>query len=66
MLRFGVDGIAWLLDVAVLQAALAVGLGSFAGRVVWFLRLVQATFSPDRDLPISAKTQRQLRTASYS
>lgn len=49
ILRFGVAGIAGLaVDVAVLYAALAMGLGPFAGRAVSFLCAVWATFTLNR------------------
>lgn len=49
ILRFGVAGIAGLVvDMAVLYAAMAVGLGPFAGRAISFLCAVWATFTLNR------------------
>lgn len=47
--RFGVVGVAgFLVDAGVLLAALALGLGPWAGRVVSYLAAVTATFALNR------------------
>ncbi len=48
-LRFGVVGVAGLVvDIAVLLAAMALGLDKYSGRVVSYLAAVTATFSLNR------------------